>query len=199
MQIQVRPEIGFTFANALRSILRHDPDIMMVGEVRDLETAELAIRTSLTGHLIFSTLHTNDSCSGVTRLLDIGIEPYLVASSVNAFISQRLVRVICPNCKQERKDKDALPKWIRDTRTFYGKGCDHCKSSGYRGRVAIYEMLFINDALRELITNKVSVSQIKAKAKEIGFKTLFDAGVEKIKEGVTTAEEVLRVAELESD
>jgi type II secretory ATPase GspE/PulE/Tfp pilus assembly ATPase PilB-like protein len=199
MQIQVRPEIGFTFANALRSILRHDPDIMMVGEVRDLETAELAIRTSLTGHLIFSTLHTNDSCSGVTRLLDIGIEPYLVASSVNAFISQRLVRVICPNCKQERKDKDALPKWIRDVRTYYGKGCDHCKSSGYRGRVAIYEMLFINDELRELITNKVSANQIKAKAKEIGFKTLFDAGVEKIKEGVTTAEEVLRVAELESD
>jgi type II secretory ATPase GspE/PulE/Tfp pilus assembly ATPase PilB-like protein len=199
MQIQVRPEIGFTFANALRSILRHDPDIMMVGEVRDLETAELAIRTSLTGHLIFSTLHTNDSCSGVTRLLDIGIEPYLVASSVNAFISQRLVRVICPNCKQERKDKDLLPKWIRDTRTYYGKGCDNCKSSGYRGRVAIYEMLFINDALRELMANKVSVRQIKAKAKEIGFKTLFDAGVEKIKEGITTPEEVLRVAELESD
>ena len=107
--------------------------------------------------------------------------------------------MICPNCKQERKDKDLLPKWIRDTRTFYGKGCDNCKSSGYRGRVAIYEMLFINDALRELMANKVSVRQIKAKAKEIGFKTLFDAGVEKIKEGVTTAEEVLRVAELESD
>ncbi len=199
MQIQVRSDIGFTFANALRSILRHDPDIMMVGEVRDLETAELAIRTSLTGHLIFSTLHTNDACSGATRLLDIGIEPYLVASSVNAFISQRLVRTICPNCKQERKDKDLLPKWIRDTRTFYGSGCDRCKSSGYSGRVAIYEMLFINDAIRELMTNKVSVRQIKAKAKEMGFKTLFDAGVEKIKEGITTAEEVLRVAELESE
>ena len=199
MQIQVRPEIGFTFANALRSILRHDPDIMMVGEVRDLETAELAIRTSLTGHPIFSTLHTNDSCSGIARLFDIGIEPYLVASSVNAFISQRLVRVICPNCKQERKDKDLLPKWIRDTRNFYGKGCDNCKSSGYKGRVAIYEMLFINDTIRELMTDKVSVRQIKTKAKEIGFKTLFDAGVEKIKEGLTTAEEVLRVAELESE
>jgi type II secretory ATPase GspE/PulE/Tfp pilus assembly ATPase PilB-like protein len=199
MQIQVRPEIGFTFANALRSILRHDPDIMMVGEVRDLETAELAIRTSLTGHLIFSTLHTNDSCSGVTRLIDIGIEPYLVASSVNAFISQRLVRVICPNCKQEIKDKDLLPKWIRDTRTYYGKGCDNCKSSGYRGRVAIYEMLFINEAIRELMADKVTVRQIKAKAKETGFKTLFDAGIEKIKEGVTTVEEILRVAEQEPE
>lgn len=197
MQIQVRSEIGFTFANALRSILRHDPDIMMVGEVRDLETAELAIRTALTGHLIFSTLHTNDAASGATRLLDIGIEPYLVASSVNVFISQRLVRIICPNCKQEMKDKSMLPDIFKETKVYSGKGCDSCKSIGYKGRTAIYEILLVGDEIQELILKKVSAAQIKVKARELGFKTLLEAGIEKIKKGVTTPEEVLRVAELE--
>lgn len=195
MQIQVKPEIGMTFANALRSILRHDPDIMMIGEVRDLETAELAIRTSLTGHLIFSTLHTNDSASGATRLLDIGIEPYLVASSVNAFISQRLVRVICPDCKTERLDKELLPPDFKDMKIYYGKGCDSCKSIGYKGRTAIYEVLLVDEHMQELILNKSSAVQIKRKARELGFKTLRDAGIEKVRQGITTPEEVFRVAE----
>ncbi|MFH1857144.1 MAG: GspE/PulE family protein [Candidatus Omnitrophota bacterium] len=196
-QIQVKPEIGLTFANALRSVLRHDPDIMMVGEVRDFETAELAIRTSLTGHLIFSTLHTNDSPSGVTRLLDIGIEPYLVASSVNAFISQRLVRIICPKCKKEQKNTKDLPNFLKDTKIFYGEGCEECSFVGFKGRKAIYEILVIDDEMRELIVNKSPVSQIKKKAKEMGFRTLFDAGIEKVKQGVTTPEELMRVMQLE--
>ena len=196
-QIQVRPEIGLTFANALRSILRHDPDVMMVGEIRDLETAELAIRTALTGHLIFSTLHTNDSASGATRLMDIGIEPYLVASSVNAFISQRLVRVICPDCKAEMKNKDALPGLFKNIKVYYGKGCESCKFIGYKGRTAIYEILLVTDEIQELILQHASASQIAKKAKELGFKTLKDSGLAKVKMGMTTPEEVLRVTELE--
>jgi type II secretory ATPase GspE/PulE/Tfp pilus assembly ATPase PilB-like protein len=197
MQLQVKPEINFTFAQALRSILRHDPDIMMVGEVRDLETAELAIRTSLTGHLIFSTLHTNDACSGATRLLDIGIEPYLVASSVNAFISQRLIRMICPDCKEEMKNKSALPPVFKNTKIYYGKGCEACKSIGYKGRIAIYEMLLVNDEIQQLILNKASAAAIKKRAKESGFKTLLDSGIEKVMQGISTPEEVLKVTELE--
>ncbi len=196
MQIQIKPEIGFTFANALRSILRHDPDIMMVGEVRDLETAELAIQTALTGHLIFSSLHTNDAASGATRLLDIGIEPYLIASSVNAFISQRLVRLICPDCKEERVNKEGLPGYFRHVKLYHGRGCEKCKMIGYRDRIAIYEILVIDDDIRELIINKATASQIEKRAKEKGFKTLLDSGIEKIKAGLTTPEEVLRVVEL---
>jgi len=196
MQIQVRPEIGFTFVNALRSVLRHDPDIMMVGEVRDLETAELAIRTALTGHLIFSTLHTNDAASGATRLMDIGIEPYLVASSVNAFISQRLVRVICPDCKTEMKDKSLLPDILKGVKIYHGKGCDSCKNIGYKGRTAIYELLIIDDHIQDLMLRKVPAAQIRYRARELGFSTLLDSGIEKIKAGVTTPEEVFRVAEL---
>lgn len=199
MQIQVKPEIGMTFANALRSILRHDPDIMMIGEVRDLETAELAIRTSLTGHLIFSTLHTNDAYSGATRLLDVGIEPYLVASSMNAFISQRLVRVICPDCKEEVKDKELVPELFRSMKLYRGRGCENCKSIGFKGRVAIYEILLVNEQIQELILNKASSSLIKKKAREMGFRSLLDSGIEKVRQGITTPEEVLRVAELEHD
>lgn len=195
LQIQVKSEIGLTFANALRSILRHDPDIMMVGEVRDLETAELAIRTSLTGHLIFSTLHTNDSASGATRLLDIGIEPYLVASSVNAFISQRLVRNICPVCKEERKNKEILPPYFKDIKIYQGKGCENCKFIGYKGRSAIYEIFIVTEEIQELILNKSSAAQIKKKAQELGFKTLLNSGVERVKQGLTTPEEVLRIVE----
>ncbi|MCK9604127.1 MAG: Flp pilus assembly complex ATPase component TadA [Candidatus Omnitrophica bacterium] len=195
-QFQVRPEIGLTFANTLRSILRHDPDIMMIGEVRDLETAELSIRTALTGHLIFSTLHTNDAASGATRLMDIGIEPYLVASSVNAFISQRLVRTICPNCKEERKDKTLLADVFKNMKVYQGKGCDKCKFIGYTGRTAIYEILLVEDKIRELILSKASAAQIKKAAREMGFKTLEDSGIERVRQGLTTPEEVLRVAEL---
>ncbi len=192
-QIQANPKVGLTFANALRSILRHDPDVMMVGEVRDFETAELAIRTSLTGHLVFSTLHTNDACSGVTRLLDMGIEPFLVASSVEVFIAQRLVRIICSECKAELKDEKIKIKGP----LYYGKGCEACKFTGYRGRTAIYEILFINDAIRELILAKASAPDIKKRALSLGMRPLKDRGLEEIAKGRTTLEEVLRVTELE--
>lgn len=195
MQIQVKPDIGLTFANCLRSILRHDPDIMMIGEVRDLETAELAIRTSLTGHLIFSTLHTNDACSGTTRLMDIGIEPYLVASSVNAFISQRLVRVICPSCKEEVRNREFLPDFLKDVPVFHGRGCEKCQFIGYKGRTAIYEVLPVGEEIRKLIVTKASSGEIRSKAREIGFKTLLEVGRDKIRAGITTPEEVLRVTE----
>ena len=195
MQIQVRAEIGFTFANALRSVLRHDPDIMMVGEVRDLETAELAIRTALTGHLIFSTLHTNDACSGGPRLIDIGIEPYLVASSVEAFISQRLVRVICLHCKRERRNRDSVPVELKDQIIFEGAGCENCQMTGYKGRIAIYEILLMNEELRKCVLNKAPASEIMRTAKQFGFHSLRDAGLLKVCQGLTTPEEVLRVSD----
>jgi type II secretory ATPase GspE/PulE/Tfp pilus assembly ATPase PilB-like protein len=196
-QIQVKPEIGLSFAAALRSILRHDPDIMMVGEVRDLETAELAIRTALTGHLIFSTLHTNDAASGVARLLDIGIEPFLVASSVNAFISQRLVRQICPLCKDEDKEPAIILKDAEGAKFYRGRGCKECKFTGYKGRTAIYELLLVDEEIREMILKKVSSSQIKKMLEDKGFKSLKEAGIEKAKMGITSIEEVIRVTELE--
>ncbi|TSA56671.1 type II/IV secretion system protein [bacterium] len=174
-QTQVNPEIGLNFARGLRSMLRHDPDIMMVGEVRDFETAEIAIRMALTGHLLFSTLHTNDAASGVARLLDIGVEPYLIASSVQAFIAQRLVRVVCEKCK--------------------GKGCEACNSTGYKGRSAMFEILPVDEAIKKLITEKAPAGQIKKKAVLQGMKTLWEDGQEKIKEGITTQEEVLRVTQ----
>ena len=205
-QVQVNPKVGLTFANALRNLLRHDPDIMMVGEVRDLETAELAIRTALTGHLVFSTVHTNDAASGVTRLLDMGLEPYLVASSVQAFIAQRLVRTICNDCKEsvslkdiykeKESPKDAIETIEKPTHVFKGKGCEACKFTGYKGRIAIYEILLVDEAIRQLVLDKTSASQIKKKAIESGMRTMLREGWRKIKEGVTTPEEVMRVTEL---
>ncbi|MFA5039481.1 MAG: ATPase, T2SS/T4P/T4SS family [Candidatus Omnitrophota bacterium] len=204
-QLQINPRIGLNFATALRNLLRHDPDIMMVGEVRDLETAELAIRTALTGHLVFSTLHTNDSASGITRLLDMGMEPYLVASSVQAFIAQRLVRTICPDCKEKVKlEQEAVGRNVKDLQdyielpefVFQGKGCESCKFTGYRGRIAIYELLVINEEIREMVLLKSSASQIRQKAVQLGFKTLLQQGWEKIREGLTTPEEVMRVTEI---
>ncbi len=205
-QLQVNTKIGLTFASALRNLLRHDPDIMMVGEVRDLETAELAIRTALTGHLVFSTLHTNDASSGVTRLVDMGMEPYLVASSVQAFIAQRLVRTICPDCKEkvalkdvmkEKEDtKEQLEIIEKPTHIYKGKGCENCKFTGYRGRVAIYEILLMNEQLRQLVLDKATAHQIKKKAIEMGLRTLLREGWGKIKDGLTTPEEVLRVTEM---
>jgi type II secretion system protein E len=197
-QIQMNPKVGLTFANALRSILRHDPDVMMVGEVRDFETAELAIRTSLTGHLVFSTLHTNDAPSAITRLLDMGIEPFLVASSVEAFIAQRLVRVICKECKVGEAHTTAEIKGKKtEIKVYRGKGCEACKHTGFKGRTAIYEILFVDDAIRELILAKVSAVDIKKKAVSLGMSTLRDRGWEKVAEGITTPEEVMRVVSLE--
>ncbi len=212
-QIQVNPEVNLSFANALRSILRHDPDIMMIGEVRDLETADLAIKTALTGHLVFSTLHTNDAWTGPARLLDMGIEPYLIASSVEAFIAQRLVRKICPKCKQKssepmtdpRRKDSYFSKMITEEqrkmkmkgKIYRGKGCESCKFTGYKGRTAIYEFLVIEDSIKELILKKASANQIEEKARELGMSILRQQGWQKVAEGITTPEEVIRVTEME--
>ncbi|MCG2714105.1 MAG: Flp pilus assembly complex ATPase component TadA [Candidatus Omnitrophica bacterium] len=176
-QIQVNPKVGLTFANALRSVLRHDPDIMMVGEIRDSETADLAIRSSLTGHLVFSTLHTNDSATGIARLMDMGIQPYLLASSVEVIIAQRLVRLLCPQC--------------------LGKGCEACSETGFKGRRPIYEIMKIDDDMRNLIIEHKSAQEIKAKAREKGMRTLMENGMHLVEQGLTTKEEILRVVELE--
>jgi len=198
-QIQVHPRIGLSFATGLRSMLRHDPDIMMVGEVRDFETAEITIRVALTGHLVFSTLHTNDAAGAITRLLDMGIEPFLVASSVECFIAQRLVRIICPDCKvQVDPDKRILAEFgikdgLKDEKIFQGKGCESCKFTGYKGRTAIYEFLVMNDEIRESVLKRHSSDQIKAKALIFGMHTLRMDGWEKVKKGITTLEEVIRV------
>lgn len=197
-QTQVNPKAGLTFANGLRSILRQDPDIIMVGEIRDLETAEIAIQASLTGHLVFSTLHTNDAASALTRLLDMGVEPYLISSSVIAILAQRLVRLICAKCKQqyvisaeELKDLNLAG----DIQLFVGKGCAQCKNTGLTGRIGIFELLVMNDEIKGMVTAKQSAGEIKKKAREAGMRTLFDDGLEKVKSGLTTVEELLRVTE----
>ena len=206
-QTQINTKIDLTFAQMLRSMLRHDPDVMMVGEVRDRETAEVTIQTALTGHLVFSTLHTNDAASGVTRLIDIGIEPYLIASSVIAFLAQRLVRVICKDCKEQVTLSDLGFKEDQlkaegfhadpDTLVYRGKGCKSCNQSGYKGRAAIYEILLINEAIKELILTKAPSHVIKEKAVKLGMHTLKQDGWDKVLAGMTTPEEVLRVTQLE--
>jgi type II secretion system protein E len=203
-QVQVQPKINLTFANALRSMLRHDPDIMMVGEVRDYETAEITIRVALTGHLVFSTVHTNDAAGGVTRLLDMGVEPYLAASAVECFIAQRLVRKICTSCKKEFKpDKELLRELgvsrldLSRVKIYEGRGCEACKFTGYKERTAIYEILVMSEAIRELVLGRASADQIKKKALEEEMRTLRQDGWEKIMMGVTTPSEVIRVTQQE--
>ena len=185
MQTQVNPRIDLTFARALRSMLRHDPDIMMVGEVRDRETAEITIQTALTGHLVFSTLHTNDAASAAIRLLDMGVDPYLIASTVRAFMAQRLVRVVCDNCRE----------WVdfKGKRCSRGKGCTQCNGTGYRGRVAISEILQVLPDIQDLILRRASARDIRQKAVALGMQTLAADGWDKIIQGITTVEEVTRV------
>jgi type II secretory ATPase GspE/PulE/Tfp pilus assembly ATPase PilB-like protein len=202
-QVQVMPQIGLDFARGLRSILRHDPDVMMIGEVRDLETAEIAIRVALTGHLVFSTLHTNDAASGITRLLDIGVEPYLVASSIEAFIAQRLVRVLCSQCKYEdtaaylelRKEiAEALGlESIEEVRIFKSRGCQKCNFSGFYGRTAIYEIILIDEVIKDLIFKRMPAGEIKKAAIKRGMRTLRQAGWQKVIAGITSPEEVMEV------
>jgi general secretion pathway protein E/type IV pilus assembly protein PilB len=203
-QIAVRPEIGLTFAMGLRHILRQDPNVIMVGEIRDLETAEIAIRAALTGHLVFSTLHTNDAPSAFTRLIDMGIEPFLVASSVEAIMAQRLVRTICPHCKAEQKvERDYLLKigfpeeQIHTTKFMRGTGCEECRQLGYQGRLAIYELLLLTEQLRPMILSRSSSTTIAQRAMEQGMRTLRTDGWNKVKLGITTIEEVLRVTQIE--
>lgn len=202
-QIQIHPKIGLTFAHGLRSMLRHDPDIMMVGEVRDFETAEITIRLALTGHLVFSTLHTNDAAGAITRLLDMGIEPFLVSSSLECAIAQRLVRLICPRCKRQFEPEREILEEIgthanSQAITIYeGRGCEACKFTGYKGRTAIYEFLVVNNEIRDLILSRTSANKIKEKAISLGMKTLRQDGWEKVLKGFTTASEVLRVTQEE--
>ncbi len=204
-QIQVNPAIGLTFAQGLRSMLRHDPDIMMVGEVRDHETAEIAVQVALTGHLVFSTLHTNDAVSGITRLLDMGIEPYLLSSSVICFMAQRLVRVACPKCKQPAKeDSDLLknfnlkPEDLQSAVLVAAKGCRDCKFTGYQGRKGIYEFLVLDEELRQMIHDRTSAGEIRSRAVQKGMITLRQDGWEKVRTGLTTPEEVIRVTQEET-
>jgi len=201
-QIQILPKIDLTFANALRSILRQDPDVIMVGEIRDSETAQIAVQAALTGHLVFSTLHTNDAASALTRLLDMGIEPFLISSSVIGVIAQRLVRVICEKCKEEYipgedilyglKIKDRLNNDSK-IKLYRGKGCSSCKNTGYYGRISIYELIVLDEEIRSLIVTKASSNVINNLAIKNGMKTLKDSGMEKVLQGITTIEEVLRV------
>ena len=201
-QISVKSEIGLTFASGLRHILRQDPDVIMVGEVRDLETAEIAIRAALTGHLVFSTLHTNDAPGAITRLIDMGIEPFLVSSSVEALIAQRLIRTNCKVCKEEYKPEAeflrevGFPEAEIGKAKFYrGRGCEECRFTGFKGRSAIYEILVMSEALRPLIIERASSSAIKQAAVARGMKTLRDDGWEKVRLGITTVEEVARVTQ----
>ena len=192
-QTQVKPNIGLTFAEGLHSFLRQDPDIIMVGEVRDIETAAICIRASLTGHLVLSTLHTNDASSAVTRLIDIGIEPYLVASSLLLIMAQRLVRRLCPKCKRPVKmPEDIAARYkISKQDIFEADGCDFCRNTGYKGRIAIHELLSISQELRSLIANRADLSQIRDMAKKGGMNTLTEDGLAKVAEGVTSLNEVM--------
>jgi type IV pilus assembly protein PilB len=199
-QLQAKPKIGLTFAAGLRSFLRQDPDIMLVGEIRDKETAEVAIQSALTGHLVLSTLHTNDAPSSVIRLIDMGIEPFLISSSVIGVIAQRLVRKICPYCKKEAPVTDEIKAVMEEfnvspgeIRLFYGEGCPHCKQTGYKGRTAVFELMVINEPIRELIYGHASLSEIRdAAIKKNGMVTLKEDGLLKIGAGITTMEEVVR-------
>jgi type II secretion system protein E len=203
IQLQVQTKIGFGFAEGLRSMLRHDPDVMMVGEVRDFDTAEIAIRSALTGHLVFSTLHTNDAAGAITRLLDMGVEPFLVSSSLECLIAQRLVRVICPKCKVKQKmSKKALEELgfhtdEQEVVLYKGRGCIDCRNTGYRGRTGIYEVLVISEAIRESVLARASSQQIKKKAIDLGMVTLRYDGWQKALAGVTTIDEVMRVTQQE--
>ena len=201
-QIQVNPKIGLTFAHGLRSVLRHDPDVILVGEIRDAETAEIAIQAALTGHLVFSTLHTNDSASAATRLVDMGIEPFLVASVIRAVVAQRLIRVICPECQEgytpeleALKEVGLVPGQLVDGLVYHGKGCPACSGTGYRGRSGIYEILIVSEAIRNLIMKKVDSTSIARQVVEEGMKTLRDDGARKVIAGITTLEEVVRVTQ----
>jgi general secretion pathway protein E len=200
-QMQVKPKIDLTFANGLRSILRQDPDIIMIGEIRDLETAEIAVQAALTGHRVFSTLHTNDAASGVTRLIDMGVEPFLIASSVNALLAQRLVRTICPHCKESFKPSQKilsdLGLKLRDLKggkLYRGRGCEKCLSTGYKGRLGIYELLQVTNDIRKMILAHADSNQIKDFAVSRGMTTLLQDGLQKAAAGVTTVEEVIRVS-----
>ncbi len=200
-QIQVNSKVGVSFASGLRALLRHDPDIIMVGEIRDKETAEIAVHAALTGHLVLSTLHTNDAVGAILRLLDMGVESYLVSSTLNAIIAQRLVRKICTQCTHEIKPEPALLERIKNDfgvnfsiQKFYaGKGCPQCNNTGFSGRIGIYEVLNVTEKIRALVTKKANSNEISNIAIEEGMTLMVEDGFNKVSSGLTTIEEVLRV------
>lgn len=199
-QIQVNPKIGLNFANGLRSIVRQDPDVILVGEIRDLETAEISIQSALTGHLVFSTLHTNDSATAVTRLIDMGIEPFLVSSSVMAILAQRLVRVVCDDCKETYAPHEEslesigiTPEMAAGRKIYRGKGCPSCLNTGYRGRTGIFELMILDDSIKNLILKTSDANAIKRQAVEQGMLSLRQDGAQKVLDGITTIEEVFRI------
>lgn len=199
-QIDVKPEIDLTFAKGLRHILRQDPNVVMVGEIRDIETADISIRAAMTGHLVFSTLHTNDAVGGITRLLDMDVEPFLLASVVKSFIAQRLVRTICPDCKEVAtypvEYLHEIGAIVSPDFTYYrGRGCDNCRQTGYRGRMAIYEICVVTEPLRRLIIQKATGSELKQRAIQDGMVTLRQDGWRRVAQGATTVEEVVRVTQ----
>ena len=200
-QVQMHDDIGLNFAAALRSFLRQDPDVIMVGEIRDFETAEIAVKAALTGHLVLSTLHTNDAPSTINRLLNMGIEPFLVASSVNAILAQRLARKICGECKEEFKtppqaliDAGMAPETAAKITCYKGKGCPTCSETGYKGRVAVYEVMPVGEEVKEFILNGASTAEIKREAMRLGMKSMRQSALSKVEEGMTTIEEVLRIS-----
>jgi len=205
VQCQINPDIGLTFARVLRHVLRQDPDVILVGEIRDLETAEIAIHASLTGHLVFSTLHTNDAPTAITRLLDLGLEPYLVTATLEAVVAQRLVRRICTNCRSEFEpsedmlwELDLTPEEVRGRTFYFGKGCEACNNTGYKGRTGIFEIMRLDDPLRDLILQGVSTNVIRDEAKKRGMRTLRESGLMAIYDGITTIEEVVAATVMET-
>jgi type II secretory ATPase GspE/PulE/Tfp pilus assembly ATPase PilB-like protein len=198
MQIAVKSDIGLTFAAGLRSILRADPNVVMIGEIRDLETAEIAIRASLTGHLVFSTLHTNDALGGISRLIDMGVEPFLVSAAVRAFLAQRLVRRLCPHCKvpreltMEDRRELGIPMNL-EGQPFQAKGCDRCRGTGFQGRLAIYEVVVLSQAMQDMIAHGATAPEIRAQSIKEGFIPMRGYGWIKVMQGMTTIEEVISV------
>ena len=206
IQVQVRPAVGLTFARSLRSFLRQDPDIILVGEVRDLETAQISVQASLTGHLVFSTLHTNDAPSAIARLLDLGLEPFLITATLEAIVAQRLVRRICTHCKAEYHPTEEQlmelqlrPEDVGDKVFYYGKGCDYCNKTGYRGRVGLFESMILDDHLRELIMKRAATAILRREAIKGGMRTLRDVGLLAIYDGITTLDEVVRETIIEEE
>lgn len=198
-QVQVNPEVELTFARALRSFLRQDPDVILVGEVRDLETAEIAIQASLTGHLVLTTLHTNDAPSSIIRLVDLGVEPFLLTATMEGIVAQRLVRTVCPKCKEaftpseeQLMELSLTPEIVGNRKIYRGKGCQNCYSSGYRGRTALFEIMGINDDLRDLVMKKASTNVLRNQARKQGMRTLRECGLLSIYDGLTTLDEVIR-------
>jgi len=199
-QVQVHEKIGMSFSAALRSLLRQDPDVVLLGEIRDPETARIAVQAALTGHLVLSTLHTNDAPGSITRLINIGVEPYLISAAVNAILAQRLVRKVCQHCKEEHKPSDELKEFLTlqgftSDVTWKGKGCDRCRKTGYTGRLGIYELMVMDDSLRDFVTRNPDVTHLRKLCRERGLVTLRQDGFDKVMKGLTTIDEILRVTE----